>query len=194
MDFQTIVNGFSAMACIVSVEKNAEGGQRKYRIVTGNQAYIDSIEKPAPMVKMLTDKFTPNTEYTNYLTRDLNFETYCYQAAIDKKCLHSYAHPDRMDIWFNMTFLPLESDDENLGYCIYIMELDFSADSKRMSGISEETASSVLDTCIKLRGTNNFKATMEEIIRDIRELCDAEHCCILALDELNRTCSVIGAW
>ena len=40
MDFQAIVNGFSAMACIVSVEKNAEGRQRKFRIVTGNKSYI----------------------------------------------------------------------------------------------------------------------------------------------------------
>ena len=192
MDYQTIVDGFSSMACIVSVEKNVEGAQRKFRIVAGNKAYIDSIEHPAPMVKMLTNKFTPNAEYTNYLTRDLNFENYCYQAAVDNKCLHSYAHPDRMDVWFNMSFLPLQSDDENLAYCIYIMELDFSASSKRMSGISEDIAASVLETCIQLRGTNNFKATMKDIITDIRELCDAEHCCILLMDEQNRKCSVLG--
>ena len=192
MDYQTIVDGFSAMACIVSVEKNAEGSQRKFRIVTGNKAYIDSIEHPSPMARMLTDKFTPNTEYTNYITRDLNFETYCYQAAVDHKCLHSYAHPDRMDFWFNMSFLPLESDDENLAYCIYIMELEFEASSERMSGISDDIAASVLDTCIKLRGTNNFKATMQEVIKDIRDLCDAEHCCILSMDEMNRKCAVLG--
>ena len=192
MDFQTIVNSFSAMTCIVSVEKNADVNQRKFRIVTGNQSYIDSIERPAPGVKMLSDKFIPNSEYTMYLTRDLNFETYCYQAAVEKKCLHSYAHPDRMDVWFNMAFLPLESDDENLGYCIYMMEINFEPNSKQMSGISGEIASSVLDTCIRLRGTNNFKATIVDVIRDIRELCDAEHCCILVMDEINRSCYVLG--
>ena len=192
MDYQTIVDGFTSMACIVSVEKNPEGAQRKFRIVTGNKAYIDSIEHPAPMAKMLTDKFTPNAEYTNYLTRDLNFESYCYQAAIEKKCLHSYAHPDRMDIWLNMSFLPLQSDDENLAYCIYLMEFEFKPNSKQMSGISEDIASSVLETCIRLRGTNNFKATMKDVITDIRELCDAEHCCILLIDELTKSCSVLG--
>ena len=192
MDYQTIVDGFSAMACIVSVEKNAEGNQRKFRIVAGNQAYIDSIEHPSPMAKILANKFTPNKEYTSYVIRDLNFENYCYQAAVEKKCLHSYVHPDGVEIWFNMTFLPLESDDENLRYCIYIMQLEFSNNLEHMSGISDEIAASVLDTCIKLRGTNNFTATMKEVISDIRDLCDAEHCCILLMDELNRKCSVLG--
>ncbi len=192
MDFQAVVNSFSSMACIVSVEKKVGEKQRKYRIVTGNKAYIDTIEHPVPMMKMLTDKFTPNAEYTNYLTRDLNFETYCYQAAVEKKCLHSYAHPDRMDIWFNMTFLPLDADDENLAYCIYLMECEVQISSKRMSGFSEEVATSVLDICIRLRGTNNFKSTMGDIIANIRELCDAEHCCILLMDEINRSCSVLG--
>ncbi len=191
MDYQAVVDGFTSMACIVSVEKNVEGSQRKFRIVTGNKAYIDSIEHPAPMAKMLTDKFTPNAEYTNYLTRDLNFESYCSQAAIDKKCLHSYTNPDRMPVWLNMFFLPLESDDENLAYCIYIMEFEVQASSKQMSGISEGIASSVLETCIRLRGTNNFKATMKEVVGDIRELCDAEHCCILLIDEMTRKCSVL---
>ena len=193
MDYQTIVNGFTSMACIVSVEKNVEDGAlRKFRIVTGNKAYIDSIEHPAPMAQMLTNKFTPNAEYTNYLTRDLNFESYCYQSAVEKKCLHSYAHPDRMAIWLNMSFLPLESDDENLGYCIYLMEFEVKASSKQMSGISEDIAASVLETCISLRGTNDFKATMKDIISDVRELCDAEHCCILLMDEMSRNCSVLG--
>ena len=192
MDYQAIVDGFASMACIVSVEKNIEGNQRKFRIVTGNKAYIDSIEHPAPMTKMLTDKFTPNAEYTIYLTKDLNFENACYQAAVEKKCIHSYAHPDRMDVWFNMSFLPLESDNENLAYCIYIMEIDFSISSKRISGISEEIAASVLDTCIKLRGTNNFKAAMQDVVADIREICDAEYCCILLMDEMIRKCSILS--
>ena len=117
MDLKKIADGMTAMTCIVSVEKHPKKGRGKFRIVTGNEAYIASIEHPAPGTEMLTDKFTPNTEYTNYLTRDMNFEDYCYRAAIDKKCLHSYAHPDRMDVWLNMMFIPLEVDDDDLGYC-----------------------------------------------------------------------------
>ena len=125
MDFQNYVNGFGAMTCVVSVEKLSGGGYGKIRIVTGNQAYLDSIENPAPGTELLTTKFVPNSEYTDYLTRDLNFEDYCYRAAVEKKCLHSYAHPERIDVWFNMTFLPVAHEDGNLCYCTYTMEINF---------------------------------------------------------------------
>ena len=192
MDYQALVDGFSAMACIVSVEKNSDGNQRKYRIVTGNKAYIETIEHPAPGTEMLSNRFIPNSEYTTYLTRDLNFEDYCYRAAFENKCLHSYVHPERMDVWFNMFFLPLESEDETLGYCIYIMELSFKESSEQMSNMDAEIASSVLDTCIRLRGTNDFKATMKDVIQGIGDLCAAEHCCILVMNEMERTCYVLG--
>ncbi len=191
MDFQNVVDGIGAMACVVSVEELEGGRAGKYRIVTGNKAYIDSIEHPAPGTAMLTDKFTPNSEYTNYLTRDLNFEAFCYRAAVQKKCLHSYAHPDRIPVWFNMTFLPLYPDDGNLKFCLYIMEINLKADSERLSNISGDMASAVLGTTIKLRGAEDFKEAMGEVIADIRKICMAEHCCILTIDTYARTCEVL---
>ena len=68
-----------------------------------------------------------------------------------------------------------------------MMEISQSADYKNMSDISSETAYAVLDTCIRLRGTNDFKATMKDVVAGVRELCDAEHCCILILDEYERS-------
>lgn len=190
-DFQAVVDHVGAMSCVVSVERLSDGRIGKYRIVAGNQAYIDSIENPAPGTEMLKDKFTPNSEYTDYLTRDLNFEAACCRAAVDKKCVHSYAHPDRMPVWFNMSFLPLLPDEGNLSFCLYMMEINFTADSKNMSSISGEIASAVLETSIKLRGTTDFRAAMKDVIRDIRELCDAEHCCILLVNDLEQECSVL---
>ena len=192
MDFQKIVDGMTAMTCVVSVETLPDGKRGKFRLVAGNKAYVDSIEHPAPGTKMLKDVFVPNSEYTDYLTRDLNFEDFCYGAAVEKKCLHSYAHPDRMNVWFNMMFIPLDCDDKDLNYCLYIMEINFKADSERLSNISNDTASQVLDICIKLRGTNDFKATMQDVIAGIRKLCDAEHCCVLVMNDIERYCSVLG--
>ncbi len=131
MGYQEVANGIGAMTCIVSVEKLEDGGYGEIRIVTGNKSYIDSIEHPAPGVEMLTQKFTPNSLYTDYMTRDLNFEQYCYQAAVLGKCLHSYAHPDRIPVWFNMTFLPVCPNNGNLYYCTYTMEINFQPDSAR---------------------------------------------------------------
>ncbi|MBQ8109179.1 MAG: sensor domain-containing diguanylate cyclase [Clostridia bacterium] len=191
VNFQQVVDGIGAMTCVVSVQKRADGGYGDIRIVTGNMAYIDSIEHPMGGVQMLKSRFTPNSLYTDYMTRDLNFEDFCYRSAVEKKCLHSYAHPDRFDVWFNMTFLPLTPDDGDLCFCTYTMEINLSADSSRMSNVSSELASSVLETAIKLRGATDFEATMADVIKDIREICLAKQCCILLMEPVSRTCSVL---
>ena len=118
MDFQTVVDSISTAACVVSVEKISDDNYGTIRIVTGNRIYIDSIEKPMGGVEMLVRKFVPNSEYTNYLNRDLNFEDSCFNAAVKKKCLNAYAHPARFDVWFNMSFIPLGPDDGNICYCL----------------------------------------------------------------------------
>ena len=191
MDFQTLVDSFDSMACVVSVEKGAEGSRNQFRIVTGNRAYIDTIERPAPGLDMLTDRFIPNAEYTTYMTRDLNFEDFCYSSAVEKKCHHSYTHPERLDAWFNMSYIPLGNDGEKY-YCLFVMEINSEPIAENMSNISADIASSVLDTCIRLRGTNDFRGTITDVIRGIDELCGAEHCCILVMDELDRSCYVLG--
>lgn len=192
MDFQNIVDAMSAMTCVMSVERKHDSGYGKMRIVTGNKAYIDSIEHPAPGTEMLKSVFVPNSEYTDYLTRDLNFEDFCYRSAVEKKCLHSYVHPERMPVWLNLTFLPLYADTEEMSYCLYIMEINFAADSTQMSSsMASDISAAVLDTCIRLRGASDFKAAMKDVIEGIRKLCDAEYCCILIMDEMERSCSVL---
>lgn len=192
MDFQGLVEHMPAMTCVVSVEKHPEHGKGIFRLVAGNKAYIDSIEHPAPGVVMLNTRFIPGSEYTDYITRDLNFEEFCYNAAVNKKCLHSYAHPDRMQVWFNMMFLPVDYEDEDYSYCFYIMEINMEANSEDLASLSAETASSVLDTCIRLRGTNDFKAAIKDVILGINKLCVSEHCCILVMNEYERSCYVLG--
>jgi diguanylate cyclase (GGDEF)-like protein len=191
MDFQKIVDGMAAMTCVVSVEKRPGGGHGAIRLVTGNRAYIDSIENPVGDVVMLKTKFVPNSLYTDYMTQDLNFEDFCYRSAVEKKCLHSYAHPDRFDVWFNMTFLPLAEEDGNLCYCTYTMEINLKADSSRLSRISGDLSSAVLETCIDLRGASDFRAAMNNVIKKLRKICSAERCCILLLDQEEQTCSIL---
>ncbi|MBQ5310474.1 MAG: GGDEF domain-containing protein [Oscillospiraceae bacterium] len=192
MDFQAYVDGFGAMTCIISVEKK-DKGYGKIRIVTGNESYIGSIERPFQNAELLTTKFVPNSEYTNYLTQDLNFEDSCYRAAVEKKCVHAYAHPDRLNVWFNMTFLPVNCDNgDGLCYCTYTMEINQVADTKRLSNVSGDIAAAVLGTSMKLRGARDFHAAMGDVIKDIRELCGAEHCCILLMNTEKHYCSVLA--
>ena len=161
------------------------------RIMAGYRAYIDSIEHPVGGVEMLKSRFVPGSLYTDYMTRDLNFEDFCYRSAVGKKCLHPYAHPDRFDVWFNMTFLPLEPDEGNLRFCTYTMEINPVADSSRMSNVSSELASSVLETAIKLCGATDFEAAMADVIKDIRKICLSQQCCILLMEPALRSCSVL---
>ena len=90
-----------------------------------------------------------------------------------------------------MLMMEIDADDGNLCYCTYTQELTHEADSEQMSNVSHDTASEVLSTCIKLRGTSDFKTTMKEVIRDIRKICGAEYCGILSMDGLSNNCSVL---
>ncbi len=189
MDFQVIVDGMSAATCVVSVEDLGDGNYGKIRLITGNKKYIDTIEKPVSNVQMLKTKFIHGNEYTEYMNRDLNFEDACYNAAIKKKCVHAYAHPARFDVWFNMNFIPLDADEGNICYCLYMMEFETKADAKLISNKSPEVASKVLETCIRLKSPDDFKTSMNNICNDLRDICNSEHFCILLTDHVNRKCT-----
>lgn len=191
MDFISFVNMIDIMTCIISVETKDDGSYGEIRIVTGNAPYIASIEnadESAP--QMLTNKFVPNSLYENYFPKDLNFEDFCYRCAVLKQPMHTYVHPDRYDFWFNLYMIPL-GNKGNLHYCTYSQVLTKSADSEEMSNTSASIATDVLNTCIKLRGATNFQHTMDEVISDIRKLCDAQSCVILLTDHETRSCRAL---
>ena len=190
-DFQIIADRMEAATSIMSVQVLEDGSCGEIRVVAGNKGYIDSIEHPAGDYSMRTNKFVPNSLYTDFVPRDLNFEDFCFRSAVQKKCLHSYVKPSQMPIWFNMTFMPLGPSEGNIHYCSYSMEVNFEANTKQMSNLSQEIASAVLETCIKLRGTTDFKKGMQDVMVDIRELCKAEHCCVLLMDNYEKKCSVL---
>ncbi len=192
MDFQKFVDGFKPMTCIMSVEKLPDGKYGEIRIVAGNKAYIDSVENMPDMPELLSKKFVPNSLYQNYLPKDPNFELFCYNSAVLKKPTHAYVHPDRFDFWFDLFSLPLDADDGNLCYCTYTQELTHEAETSKMTNVSQDTAAEVLSTCIKLRGATDFKTTMKEVIKDIREICGAAYCAILTIEELAQKCSILG--
>ena len=191
MDLQQFVNQFDAMTCILSVEKKEDGSCGEIRIVTGNREYIESIENPpADFPRMMNMRFEPNSLYERYFPKDLNFDLFCYSCAVERKPMHSYFNPGRFDYWFDIYMLPL-GHEGNIYYCTYTQEVTKRADTEKMTGISQETARSVLNTCIKLRGKSDFHTTIDEVIKDIRDLCDADHCCILLTDFKKRKCSVL---
>ena len=71
------------------------------------------------------------------------------------------------------------------------VKLDHKKEELR-ADLSVETASDVLNTCIKLRGAEDFENSVNEVMADIREICDARHVCLLLVDQANRKCSMVA--
>ena len=199
MDWKSFADHFESATCVLSVEKKPAGGCGTIRIVTGNGKYLDSLALAAGGVELDSEKkaeFIPNSEYTRYIPKDLNFEDVCYQSAVLRqpvcKCVRASRYP--FDI---MVFLmPMESEDDRLGYCTFTQVLLQKSDKNLMNlNISQETAAEVINTCIKLREDKPFSEIMQAVVEDVRSICGAEYCSVLLMDDNKRKCSLLGeAW
>ena len=182
MDFEQALSGYKSKACILSVEKYPGGGYGNIRIAAGNKAHYDE------MANVMHRPFIPDSPYGEYLPENKNFEDFCYRCAFLGQPLHTYVPLPQMGLWLNMFLLPLASDREEIGYCIYSYDVTPEADSAQRADVSAETSAAVLKTCIKLRSSENIRETFREVIEDIRQICDSDHCCILLTDSEQRSC------
>ena len=196
MDWDRFAEHFDSMTCILSVEKRPDGGCGTVRIVTGNRRYLDSLALAAGGVEMDSDKkatFIPNSEYTRYIPKDLNFEDVCYRCAVLKQPIHNCVRATRYPFDIMAFFQPLKCEGDELCYLSYTQVLLPKSDDNLMAlNISQETAMEVIGTCIKLRDDKPFREIMQTVIEDIRGICAAEFCCVLLLDDNARKCSVLG--
>ena len=197
MDFQKFVDGIYPMTSVLSVEKRQDGRCGEIRIVTGNKRYIDSIERPVydGILKQSVKEgavFVPNSLYYKYVPKNPAFEDLCYRAAVLKEPVHTYVHPNKADLWFNVFVMPLEYEKGDLCYCAYTAKItdvsNVSLTTTHSTGVSDE----VLKTCIKLHATTDFKTTLGEVIPAITELCGAEVCTIMLTDTSNGTVSILA--
>lgn len=196
MDWRAFADHFAVMTCVLSVEKKPDGTCGTVRIVTGNQKYLDSLELAGGAVDVGSEKkveFVPESEYTRYIPKDLNFEDVCFRAAVQKQPVHNCVHMPRYPFDIMAYLMPLEGGSDSVGYCTYTQMLIPKTDSNLSSlNISQETAMDIIGTCIKLREDRPFREIMQEVMEDIRGICDAEFCCVLLLDGNQRKCSVLG--
>ena len=194
MDFREYLDTCDSVTCIMSVEKKADGSYGEIRIVDGNQAYIDSIERNEDSTTDVAKEkvFVPNSLYTKYFPFDLNFEDYCYRAAVKKEVLHAYVHPERFNIWFNLFFMPLKSDDDSIGYCTYTYTASDHPDSELMSNTSLDIASSVLQACIKLYSSSDFQTSIDAVVEHIRRISNANRCVLLLTDFSAGMCRLLS--
>ena len=195
MDLQQFVDQIEAMTCIISVEEKEDGSCGEIRIVTGNKAYIDSVNNPSPDVPRLDAAcFERNCLYERYFPKDLNFELFCFNCAVGKQPMHTYVHPERYDFWFDIYMLPA-GHEGNIHFCTYTQVISHEAETGKMAGISQNIAQDVLSACIKLRGVKDesgFERAMNGVIRDLRDLCKAKNCAVLLMDSEQKTCRILS--
>lgn len=194
MELKQFSDLVAPMTCIVSVETYPDGSYGNIRIVTGNEAYINSTKAVAELGgsdAISSKEFVPDSPYEEFVPKDKNFEDYVYRSAVLGQTLHSYVHPERFNFWIHSTMIPLAYGTENKKYCLYTQEFSKDADSDTMSSISPDVSQAVLRTCLKLHNSGDFSKTMDDVIADIRSICDSDHCCILLTDHNSRSCKVL---
>ena len=186
MDFDKILSHYKAKACVMSVELYPDGSYGNIRVVAGNKAHCEEMESTQGR------PFVPDCPYEFCFPKNQNFEDHCFRCVQSGKPLHAYVNLYMMGLWLNMFLMPLDSDREDVGYCVYCYDVAPKADSSAMADLSGDTASNVLKACIKLRGAENVKQTFQEVAEDIRKSCESDQCCILLTDAENRECSIFA--
>lgn len=197
VDFQSIVDSLFSPACIVSVEKRPDGGYGDIRLAAGNKKYADLLGlRMRPNVPRKSDdssgSFVPGLPYTEYFQQNINFEDVAYNAAILKKEVHTYAHIYNVDIWFDIYALPLDIETGDICYCLYSAVPNNNADSLLDTFNNSSASNDVLKTCIKLHKANNLKGAMEDVIAEIRQICNAEGCTVLLLNYEEEEFSILA--
>lgn len=174
MDFEKIVSDHKCRSCIISVDQYPDGTYGNILVVAANKPHKEDSEK------IFHHPFVPNSPYYYSLPQDKNFEDFMYRCACLGQPLHTYVHLERMGLWVNMFLLPLESDKENTGYCLYTCDISPYADSEQQASLAADTATHTLEISIKLQSANkdNIHRVFQDIIEEIRQICGAEHCCI----------------
>ena len=185
MDFQILADSFFSPACIVSVEKTKEGGYGDIRLVAANGKYTDMIDQRGA-------SFVPRSLYTDYFPQNQSFEDVCVDAAIKKKEIHTYAHINNVDLWFDIYAMPVGYEEGDICYCVYVATPNNNPDSLLETFNNSRASVDVLKTCIKLHKANNLKEAMESVISDIRNICKAEGCTILLINDDEEEYSILA--
>ncbi len=184
MDYKNLVDSFAQIAAVISLDLRDVKNSESYKVVEANDIYKHSV------VKDIND-FVGNVPYTRYIRVDRNFEKMVEECVTKRHPVHAYVDAAFFNSWMDIYMLPLNSDDENVGCCVFSYNMTPKADVDKMMDINADSALHVLKTCLRLRGTNDFHEAMNTVIADIRESCDANRCTILLIDKENRKCSAL---
>ena len=168
MNYQSFVDCVEMSCCVLSVNKTTND----IRIFCANQAYKDT----------MGSAYYDNMPYYELVPKDNKFEDFCIRASCMKQRMHAYVETRALNCWTDQTFIPLSSEDENMGYCQFVFEFTKGPEADRMASVSASTAVSVVSSCIKLAGAENFRENVVSVLEDIVQESGATASDILLLD------------
>lgn len=181
MDFSALINTIKTVACVMSVEKLPEDNIGEVRIVAANKAYKESMPG-----------YYDNMPYTELFPKERKFEHFLAMAALENKQIHTYVDAKGVGMWMDQVYIPLESDKENVGYCIFSYEMTKEADPDRIGNVSMDTAASVIKSCAVFRTADSFKVAVSEVVKELLDKCGAEKVSVVSIDELSQKLKYIG--
>ncbi len=182
MDFSALVNSLNTIACVLSVERLPDGEMGELRIVAANEKYK----------KSMPPTYYDGMIYTELFPKERKFEHFVSSAALRNKQIHTYVEAKAIGMWMDQVYIPLASDRDDIGYCIFSYELTKEADPDRMGNVTMDTAASVIKSCATFRTSDNFMVAVDEVVREIYEKCDADSVSVLSIDELTHGLKYIG--
>ena len=162
-NFKTYVSLCNAPCAILSVQRRGEGICGEIKVVAANDSFS------------MTNEDVEGKLYTDYFPKDPKFEDICYKAAFEGESYHAYLDTRKLyGFWTENTTIPIVHEEgSDIGYCQLTYFLTKEMDASKYSIIQPDIASFVIETCLKLRGEDDFYTKMDMVTKDIREFTDS---------------------
>ncbi len=185
MDYNKYVNGIQAMGSLYSFEVMADGSFGELKLMALNQ-YFAGVLTMVPNAP----EFYPGIPYRNYFT-DVNFESFCYKCAMERKPLYSYVNAHGS--WLTGLYIPIENEDgdSNIKYCLYVLNSEKDVNSDLISHRSHEVSEGIMRISTRLHENKDFYTQMAETVVEIKSVCNSQMSSVVIVDMDTEECTMI---
>lgn len=184
MNFDLFISQVKTIASVLSVKLNPDGSCGEICLEAANDQYLGTI-------RTKREDFVPGRPYDSYVPGDRNYEAMSYRCIRENRMIHAYVDAGQYNAWMEVYMIPLISDEPNKGYYLFSYDMTSKMDAEKLSDVAPETAMRMLSISVRLRESDDFQASMDAIIREIREHCEANRCNIILTDFKKRSASLL---
>lgn len=185
MDFSAFINSFTKTAAVISVKVNPDGSFGELCNEACNDAYLRS-------VNIERKDFVPGSPYETYVKKDINYENMTIDCVSRNKLSHAYIDAPFFNAWLDIYMMPLITDSKDKLYCLFSYEMNPKVEAAKLVDIPPTIALQVMKITLRLHETDDFSKSINSVVNDLREFCNADRSCLLLTDYKKRKCTVLG--